>query len=203
MRNSLNSLEKKGFTTECIPAPLDEELLRELGRVSDEWLSAFNKKEMGFAQGYFDMEAVRKTSVVVVRDEAGIIQSFLNIIPDYTPQECTYDLIRRRAESPGGCMDAMIIELVEYARQQGYKFLNLGLVPMSGLNEPDNAAEQIVKYASTRMGAFRHYQTLKDFKEKYATIWENKYLVFANDFELLQIPTELKKVMSPKVSDVT
>ncbi|KKX47989.1 hypothetical protein [Sphingobacterium sp. IITKGP-BTPF85] len=38
---------------------------------------------------------------------------------------------------------------------------------------------------------------MRDFKEKYATIWENKYLIFGNDFDLLQLPQALSKVMKP------
>jgi phosphatidylglycerol lysyltransferase len=38
---------------------------------------------------------------------------------------------------------------------------------------------------------------LRDFKEKYATIWEDKYLVYDTDYDLLQLPAALNKVMQP------
>ena len=44
---------------------------------------------------------------------------------------------------------------------------------------------------------FQHYKGLRAFKEKYATFWENKYLVYDNDFDLLQLPMALNKVMKP------
>ena len=152
---------------------------------------------MVFSQGMFDAEEIRELDVVVVKDDSGVIQSFLTVIRDYTPEECTYDLIRKRLEAPGGCMDAMIVKLVEFAREKECKYLNLGMIPLNGITEPDNPAEQIIKYASTRMSSFKHYKTLRDFKEKYATIWENKYMIFSNDFDLLQIPGALKKAMKP------
>lgn len=71
----------------------------------------------------------------------------------------------------------------------------MGLTPMSGIEEPDNPVEQIMKYAYHRVGSLKHFQTLRFFKEKYATIWENKFLIYNNDFELLQIPAALNKVM--------
>ncbi|MGS0747771.1 hypothetical protein [Halpernia sp. GG3] len=52
-----------------------------------------------------------------------------------------------------------------------------------------------MKYAYHRVGSLKHFQTLRFFKEKYATIWENKFLIYNNDFELLQIPAALNKVM--------
>ncbi|MBO9618401.1 MAG: lysylphosphatidylglycerol synthetase family protein [Niabella sp.] len=197
LRNGLNSLQKKGYTTEIVRAPHTKEFVAALQEVSDEWLDKFEKREMVFSQGMFDFNEMLDQDVIVVKDGEGTVQSFLNIIRDYTPEECTYDLIRKRLEAPGGCMDAMIVKLTEFAKEKKYKYLNLGMIPLNGMEQPDNPAERIIKYASTRIGSFKHYQTLRDFKEKYATIWESKYMVFENDFDLLQIPGALRKAMKP------
>lgn len=197
LRNSLNSLENKGYMTTLLSAPQSEALVAELKAVSDEWLTVFDKKEMIFSQGQFDAVAIAKQDVIAVKDDQNKIVAFLNIIPDFTEGECTYDLIRKVARAPGGCMDALIISLVDYARKKGTKYINLGMVPMSGIESPDNPAEQIMKFAADKVGSFKHYQSLRDFKEKYATIWENKYLIFGNDFDLLQLPQALSKVMKP------
>jgi phosphatidylglycerol lysyltransferase len=71
------------------------------------------------------------------------------------------------------------------------------MVPMSGIETPDNPAEQVVKFAYERMKRFSNYKGLRDFKEKYATEWLNKYLVYENDFDLVQLPTALNKAMQP------
>lgn len=197
LRNGLNSLQKKGYVTSVARAPHTDNFLQELQTVSDEWLVAFNKKEMVFSQGMFDRDLIRQQDIIMVRDPDGQIQGFLNIIPDYTPDECTYDLIRRRADAPGGCMDAMIVKLWETAKERRYKYLNLGLIPMNGNMAPDSPAERILQIAAVRVGSFKHYRTLRDFKEKYASLWENKYLVFGDDFDLLQLPAVLNKVMKP------
>jgi phosphatidylglycerol lysyltransferase len=197
LRNALNSLQKKGYNTEWQDPPHAEAFLNELQEVSDEWLDKFEKKEMVFSQGWLDKTALKTTPVIAVRDTDKKMQSFLNIIPDYVPEECTYDLIRRREEAPGGCMDAMIIRLWEYAKENKLKYLNLGMIPLSGNLTPDSPAERLLQFASSRVGSLKHYHSQRDFKEKYATIWENKYLVFGNDFDLLQLPGVLNKAMSP------
>lgn len=197
LRNALNALEKKGFTTSVISPPHPDELLSELKSVSDEWLTRFDKKEMVFSQGMFDADTLRNQPVIVVKDENNAVVSFLNIIPTYGSNECTYDLIRRTEDSPGGCMDAMIIKLIEYAKSNRYAAVNMGLVPLSGIENPDNTAEQIMKFASQKVGSLKHFQSLQFFKEKYAHDWQNKYLIFDNDFDLLQIPATLGKVMKP------
>ena len=197
LRNGLNSLQKKRYTTTIYKAPLADDLIVELKRISDEWLEAFDKEEQIFSQGMFDSKEIMQQDVIAVADAEGKIAAFLNIIPDYSPDECTYDLIRKTAEAPGGCMDALIIKMIEYAKEQKCQYINLGLVPMAGITEPQNPAEQLIKFAAEKFKRFRHYHGLRDFKEKYATIWENKFLVYESDYDLLQLPAALNKVMQP------
>jgi len=195
LRNGLNSLKKKGYTTSVCSAPQPKQLTAELKQVSDEWLRHYGKKEIVFSQGIFDEKEIAQQDVIIIRDEMGNVEAFLNIIPDFAPEECTYDLIRKKAEAPGGCMDALIIELVKYAKEKKLKWLNLGLVPMAGIEQPENTAERLIRYAYEKIKRFRHYTGLREFKEKYATSWVNKYLVYENDFDLIQLPAALNKAM--------
>jgi len=197
LRNGLNAIHKKGFTTEVLTAPQNKEIIDQLKAISDEWLKAFDKKEMVFSQGMFDGKDLVSQDIIVLKNEARQVVAFLNIIPDYAKDECTYDMIRKSSEAPGGSMDALIVELIAYAKDRKYAYLNLGMVPMTGLGATDSPAEKIMKFASKRLGNFKHYHSLRDFKEKYATFWENKYLIFDNDFDLIQLPAALIKVMKP------
>lgn len=197
LRNALNSLQKKGYTTSVHKAPLQNNLVMQLKEISDEWLEAFDKEEQVFSQGMFDVKEIMQQDVITVADAEGKIAAFLNIIPDYSPDECTYDLIRKTSEAPGGCMDALIIKMIEYAKENKLQYINLGLVPMTGITEPNSPAEQLVKFAGEKLKRFKHYHGLRDFKEKYATIWEDKFLVYETDYDLLQLPAALNKIMQP------
>ncbi|MBN9352136.1 MAG: lysylphosphatidylglycerol synthetase family protein [Chitinophagaceae bacterium] len=197
LRNAINSLHKKGFVTEINRPPLAPDLINNLKNVSDEWLVQFDKEEQVFSQGMFDEKEIAKQNVITCRDQEGKLVAFLNIIPDFAPEECTYDLIRKTEDAPGGCMDALIIKLVEYAKENNFQYINLGLAPLTGISQPQNPAEQILKYAAGKLKRFRHYQGLRDFKEKFTSIWEDKYLVYDNDYDLLQLPAALNKVMQP------
>jgi phosphatidylglycerol lysyltransferase len=197
LRNGLNSLQKKGFITSIVKAPLNKGLIAEMKLVSDEWLQGYNKKELIFSQGMFSSK-IAEHDVIIIRDAEQKLKAFLDIIPDFAPEEVTYDLIRKTMDAPGGCMDALIIELINHAKQKEAKYLNLGLVPMTGAEEPDNTAEQLMNYAYRKLKRFRHYSGLRNFKEKYASVWHNKYLIYENDFDLLQLPMALNRVMQPK-----
>jgi len=197
LRNGLNSLEKKGYNVIVHSAPHGKEFLIQLKNISDEWLKSFDKEEFVFSQGMFDEKELQHQDIVALTDTEGNLKAFLNIIPDYAEDECTYDLIRKANDAPGAAMDALIIKLVDYARERNKLYLNLGMVPMTGIAEPGNTAEQIIKLAAEKIKRFQHYRGLREFKEKYATIWENKYLVYDNDFDLLQLPLALNNVMKP------
>ncbi len=197
LRNGLNSLQKKGYTTAIHKAPLENDLIIQLKKISDEWLKAFDKEEQVFSQGMFDVKEIMHQDVITVSDANGNVIAFLNIIPDYSPDECTYDLIRKTAEAPSGCMDALIIKMMEYAKENKLQYINLGLVPMTGITEPNSTAEQLIKYAGQKLKRFKHYHGLRDFKEKYATIWQDKFLVYETDYDLLQLPAALNKIMQP------
>lgn len=197
LRNALSSIQKKGYSIIIHEAPHTEKMLAELETVSNEWLRDFGKKEMQFSQGIFDANELQNQDIIAIHDTEGSIKTFLNIIPDFSPGECTYDLIRRTNDAPGGAMDVLIITLIEYARKHKKRYINLGMAPMSGISQPANIAEQLLKLAGKKMKRFRHYQGLREFKEKYASFWENKYLVYENDFDLLQLPVALNNVMKP------
>lgn len=196
-RNGLNSLQKKGFTITTHQPPHNVMFVSQLRKVSDEWLENSQKREFIFSQGMFDERELRQQDIITLADASGAIKAFLNIIPDYAEDECTYDLIRKTNDAPGAAMDALIIKLIEYAKAKDKLFLNLGLTPMTGIIQPENTAEQIIKIAVAKVKRFKQYHGLREFKEKYATVWENKYLIYDNDFDLLQLPMALNKVMKP------
>ena len=197
LRNALNSLQKKGFTTIFFKAPHSQEFIQHLKNISDEWLEMYGRKEMIFSQGSFDEHLLEQQDIIATINNENKPVAFLNIIPDYVAGECTYDLIRKTKDAPGGCMDALIIELLQYAKANGKTALNLGLAPMSGLEAADTTVEKMMRYAYEKIRRFQHYRGLRSFKEKYASQWLNKYLVYENEFDLVQLPAVLNKAMRP------
>lgn len=197
IRNSMNGLEKLGYTAEIMYAPHQDSIIDQIKQVSDLWLTETDKKEIVFAEGMFDSEIVKNQDLILILDGDRRCVAFLNIIPYCAPDECSYDMIRKTEDAPNGSTDLLIIKLVEYAKTKDLKYINMGMTPMAGMQEPNNTAEDVLKFAYQRVGSFKYYQTLRNFKEKYANTWENKYLLYNSDFDLLQIPASLNKVMKP------
>jgi phosphatidylglycerol lysyltransferase len=171
--------------------------LQKLNYVSNDWLKTTGREEIVFTQGMFDWEKLKQQTIITIENRDEQVFGFLNIIPDYAPDEATYDLIRKTEDAPGGVTDALIISLIEYCKSKKIKYLNLGLAPLSGIEEARDLPEKTLKFAYEKLQQFRHYRGLRDFKEKFSPVWSNKYLIYENHYDLISLPKALNKVMKP------
>ena len=197
LRNAISKVKEKGFKISVHTAPIKDGLLQKIKSVSDEWLTNTGKSEMIFSQGMFDWDELKQQTIITVENSEEKVVAFLNIIPDYAKGEGTYDLIRKTNDAPNGIMDFLLVELFTYLKSKGYTSVNLGFAAMSGIEEAHTFPEKSMKFAYERIHFFSHYKGLRDFKEKFSPIWYNKYLIYTHDYDLLQVPIVLNKVIKP------
>ncbi|MEI6575391.1 MAG: phosphatidylglycerol lysyltransferase domain-containing protein [Bacteroidota bacterium] len=194
LRNSVNKMEKEGFFYKVYEPPIKDGLLQKLKYVSDEWLRD-GKEESAFSQGIFLWNELKKQTILTAENEDEKIVAFINLIPDYAKGEGTYDLQRRLSDSPNGVLEYLQIKLFQYFREQGFQSINLGLVPMSGMENATHPAERTIRFLYEQLPQFAHYKGLRFYKEKFDPVWVNKYLVYNHSFDLLMIPSAINKVM--------
>jgi phosphatidylglycerol lysyltransferase len=197
IRNALNKIAEQGYTTRIFSPPLPGGLIQKLKAVSDEWLKISGRSEIIFSQGMFDEAGIRDQTVIAVENREEKIIAFLNIIPDYVKDEGTYDLLRKTADSPNGIMDHMIVELFKYFKSTGKRYVNMGFAPMSGLDDPNTFPERSMKFAYDKIRSFSHFKGQRDYKEKFNPVWNDKFLIYTNDYDLVQVPAALAKVIIP------
>lgn len=197
LRNGLNKVGERGYKCSIHTPPLKDGLLQKLKAVSDEWLDSTDRSEIVFSQGMFVWEEMKQQTVITLENTEEKVIAFLNIIPDFAPGEGTYDLIRKTNDASNGVMDFLLVELFKYLKSQNYSTVNLGFAPMSGLEDPHTFSEKSMKFAYEKIRSFSHYKGLRNFKEKFYPVWYNKYLIYTNDYDLLQVPAVLTKVIKP------
>lgn len=197
MRNALKKVSEKGLKTTINLPPIKDGLLQKLKSVSDEWLVATDRNEIIFSQGMFDWDELKQQTIITIENAEEKIVAFLNIIPDYAKGEGTYDLIRKTSDAPNGIMDYILVELINYLKAEGFNTINLGLAPMSGMEDPNTFREKSIKFAYEKIKSFSHYKGLRDYKEKFSPDWYNEYLIYSHDYDLLQVPVVLSKVIKP------
>ncbi len=173
-------------------------ILAELREISDSWLTEKRTREKGFSLGFFAEDYVRRFPVAVVRRGTNRIVAFANVWASATKEEASVDLMRHRADAPNGVMDFMFLQLILWGQQQGYQFFNLGMAPLSGLeNRSLGTVWNRVGALAYRFGEnFYNFQGLRQYKEKFDPIWEPMYLASPGGLALPRILTNLAALIS-------
>ena len=197
MRNAINKVTDRGYKATIHEAPVKDGVLQKIKAVRDEWLNDMGRSEIIFSQGMFDWKELKEQTIITVESPEEKIIAFLNVIPDYTPGEGTYDLIRKTSDAPNGVMDFILVELLKYLKSNNLTYVNLGFAPLSGLDDPHSFPERSMKFAYEKIRSFAQYKGLREYKEKFDPQWHNKYLIYQHDYDLLQVPTALSNVVKP------
>jgi phosphatidylglycerol lysyltransferase len=203
LRRVIKSVEKEQCTFEIIAEADVPAVLPQLRAISDEWLAAKSTREKTFSIGYFDDRYMSDAPVAVVRRGAEIV-AFANLWQGAGNEELSVDLMRYSAGAPDGVMDYLFIQLMLWGREQKFGTFNLGMAPLSGLENRQLAP------AWSRAGAllFRHaenfynFQGLRAYKEKFDPIWEPRYLASPGGLALPRILTNVSALVSGSLKGV-
>ncbi len=197
IRNAIRKVAENGYISKIYTAPIKDGILQRLKSVSDEWLKDTEREEIVFSQGMFDWDELKSQSIITIENTEEKIIAFLNLVPDYAKGEATYDLIRKTADAPNGIIDFIIVAMFEHLKLQGFETVNIGFAPMSGMIQAHNIPERSMKFAYEKIRSFSRYRGLRDAKDKFSPTWHNKYLIYSQDYDLLQVPTVLNQVIKP------
>jgi phosphatidylglycerol lysyltransferase len=197
LRQAVRHVEREGCTFEVLPLTAVTAILPELQAISDAWLAAHQTREKGFSLGFFQPDYICQFSVGLVRRNGQIV-AFSNLLCGAERHELSADLMRYAPNAPNGVMDYLFIQLLLWGRHEGYHWFNLGMAPLSGLDD------RALAPAWNRLGAFvfRHgehfynFQGLRHYKDKFDPVWEPKYLASPGGLALPRILTNLASLIS-------
>jgi phosphatidylglycerol lysyltransferase len=200
LRARIRQLEKEGLRMKYYTAPASDALLRRLREVSDDWLRLPGRRERAFSLGRFDPSYLRSTPIATVEDAGGRALAFVNVISSYHSGEATIDLMRHRADAPNGVMDFLFVKLLLRDRDEGYTRFNLGLAPMSGFREREEASamERAVYQFFQRLTFLFGFGGLKAYKAKFASSWEPRYVIYRHALDLPKVGIALGRVSKLK-----
>jgi phosphatidylglycerol lysyltransferase len=178
LRRTIKEVSRHGVIFCVVPPERVRKLLPELKCVSDAWLEEKRTREKGFSLGRFDERYIEQFPVGVVL-LGGKPVAFANLLSSGDRTEISLDLMRYSPAAPAGVMEYLFIELLLWGKQQGYRQFNLGMAPLSGLQNRTLAP------LWSRAGAllYRHgehfynFRGLRQYKEKFDPDWEPRYLV--------------------------
>jgi phosphatidylglycerol lysyltransferase len=178
-REIVSRFSRLGFTAELLRPPHHAALIERLRLISNEWLERPGRTERGFMMGYFQEAYLQECAIFTARDAAGTIQAFLNVLPSPVPEEANFDMMRSSRTAPGNINDYLLLELMKQLRTTGVQRLNMGLSPLTGLeNEPNTLINRTLRVVYSRGDRFYSFRGLYKFKAKYRPVWSERYVVY-------------------------
>ena len=184
-RKVMNRMEREGWLFEIWQPAEVAERIGELQAVSDAWLAHHDAREKGFSLGKFDVAYLCRlpVSVIIIDDR---VTAFGNIWPGNGRHELSTDLMRQTPDSPNGVMDCLFVNLMLWGKQQGYRWFDLGMAPLSGLagNQFAPLWSRIGGLIFDKGEAFYNFNGLRAWKCKFQPVWQPRYLAISNAWDL-------------------
>jgi phosphatidylglycerol lysyltransferase len=197
LRYPHNKLANEGYTFEIIPVKDIDAEMGALQEISDEWLKSKNTREKRFSLGYFEPQYIRRTPAAVVK-EKGRIVAFANVLQGAEKEELSVDLMRHLPQAENGIMDYLFVELMLWGQKEGFKWFNLGMAPLSGLQEGalsplwNRTGAFLFRYGEH----FYNFQGLRHYKEKFDPVWEPKFLAAPGGLVMPRVLANIASLIS-------
>lgn len=177
LRQAVNRAARNGATFAVVPRSDVPSILAELRTVSDSWLNDKATAEKGFSLGSFSDAYIANFDCAVVRVDGAIV-AFANLWPAPAGGELSVDLMRYTQQAPKGVMDYLFAQLMLWGSANNYRWFNLGMAPLSGMERRPLAPlwQKLGHLAFTHGESFYNFEGLRSYKEKFEPEWTPRYL---------------------------
>jgi phosphatidylglycerol lysyltransferase len=185
LRYAVKRGERDGLQFEMIPPERVAAVIDEIERISNDWLvQCAGEQEKGFSVAAFHRDYVLSQPIALLRRNGEAV-AFATVMTTELTEEVTVGLMRHR---PGAAsryaMEYLFIRLIQCFRDQGYRRLCLGMVPLSGLSAHRLAPHwhRVARAVWSLGRRFYNFQGLRTFKGKFDPVWEPRYLAASGWF---------------------
>ncbi|MBL8201665.1 MAG: bifunctional lysylphosphatidylglycerol flippase/synthetase MprF [Chromatiales bacterium] len=203
LRSARRRAERDGVTFEIVMPPGVPAVMPELEKISAQWLEEKSVEEKGFSLGFFSPGYLANFPLALVRRQ-GTPVAFANLWASGGREELSVDLMRFGADAPHGAMDFLFTELLIWGQAQGYAWFNLGMAPLSGLEEhPLAPAWHRVGNLVFRYGEhFYNFSGLRRYKAKFDPVWQPRYLASPGGLALPRVLLDVSTLISGGVRGI-
>jgi phosphatidylglycerol lysyltransferase len=197
LRRTRKDAVKAGATFEMIPPEDTHIFIPVMKQVSDEWLASKRTKEKGFSLGRFNERYLESFPAALVRVGDAVV-AFANVWVGADKSEISVDLMRYTSVAPPGVMEFLLIELMLWGKANGFERFNLGMAPLSGIENRSLAPlwNRVGALLFSRGEPFYNFQGLRQYKEKFDPLWEPRNLASPGGLVLPRILTNVASLIS-------
>jgi phosphatidylglycerol lysyltransferase len=197
LRQAHRRAQRDGATFKVVGPEGVDELMPTLQEISDSWLASKSTGEKRFSVGAFSPQYIRQFPVALVMAE-DTPAAFANLWTTQCKEELSIDLMRFGPDAPRGAMDYLFIELMLWGRSQGYRWFNLGMAPLSGLERHPLAPawHRVGNFVFRHGEHFYNFEGLRRYKGKFDPVWEPKYLVARGGLTLPRVLVDVSVLIA-------
>ena len=188
---------RQGIGFEIVNSAKVPPLLPDLKRVSDDWLTHTQKPEKSFSSGFFEPHYVANFPCALVRHNNHII-AFAILWVNAHKEELALDLMRYHRDAPTGIKEFLVTELMLGGRARGYRWFNLGMVPLAGFERHALAPlwQRVGGMIHRQSEHFRDSEGLRHFAEKLGPVWQPKYLASPGSLKTPRILRDIARLIA-------
>jgi lysyl-tRNA synthetase class 2 len=182
VRQSVARIARRGWSVELVPArALDPSVTEELTALEQRWHAA-GRRVAGFAMTLgrlWEAEADLDGLYVLARDPHGRVQAFQHFVR--YRDGLSLDLTRRLVDEPNGLCEAMVVAVLEHARELGLVEVSLNFAGFGHLMASKGGLTLRQRLGRTALacvhGRFQ-LERLVRFNDKFFPSWRPRYLVY-------------------------
>lgn len=198
-RNLLRRFAKDGYSFSVVEPPHTKDVIEKIKNISDQWLGS--RKEKSFSMGWFNEAYLEKGPIAILKDDnKDEIIAFVSLMNCYDGKSMAIDLMRFKKKVPNSTMEFLLLSIILYCQDKGYKRFNLGEAPLSnvGLTPGSHLIEKFARLVYNYGQVFYSFSGLRRFKQKFGPEWEAKYLAYSSFLSLPDILID-SSVMTSRV----
>ncbi len=202
LRTAMRKAEREGLEFAILPAAEVPTVLDEMRAVSDAWLDMKSGAEKGFSLGYFDPAYLSNFDHAVMRKDGHVV-AFANLWRSGHHEEMSIDLMRHVPNLSRGIMDALFGHVLMAAKDEGYRWFNLGAAPLSGLVDRRGASRwnRFGSLLYRRGNDLYSFDGLRGFKQKFGPVWSPHYLICPRGLDTARSLIDVTSLISRRPSE--
>ncbi len=188
--------ETEDYTFGVLPAGEWPLLSPELKKTSEDWLSKNKTREKGFSAGFYNERYLNYFPMAMVWKEGKVI-AFANLQLSHGKEEVSVDLLRSSSEAPQHLEDYLILEVMFWSKERGFKWFNLGTAPLLDADESPLAPfKDQLKDILSPYETVPHLHEIRKAKERFNPEWSPKYLAASGNIPLAVAFNNIRSLVS-------
>jgi lysyl-tRNA synthetase class 2 len=182
VRQSVSRVKRHGWQVELVRGDeLTPELVAELGHLEEEWRRR-QRRLQGFAMTLGRLWGAREDDhslYALARAPDGTLRSFMRFAS--FQRGLSLDVMRRTGDEPNGVNEAVIVAVLEHARERGMPEVSLNFAGFAHVMAADAAlsrGQRVLRWGLGRAHGRFQLERLVRFNAKFDPVWRPRYLLF-------------------------